>query len=48
MNAHILCQLNTRIDTIQIEIRDNLNIPVEFFYADEAVIAILEFREKKL
>jgi len=36
------------LDTIQIEIRDNLNIPVEFFYTDEPVIAILEFREKKL
>ena len=39
---------HTDIDTIQIEIRDNLNIPVEFVYADEPVMAILEFREKKL
>ena len=39
---------HTDIDTIQIEIRDNLNIPVEFLYADEPVMAILEFREKKL
>ena len=36
------------LDSIQIEIRDNLNIPVDFFYADEPVIAILEFREKRL
>ena len=39
---------HTDIDTIQIEIRDNLNIPVEFLYADEPVMAIFEFREKKL
>ena len=36
------------IDSIHIEIKDNLNIPVEFFYEDEPVIAILEFQEKKL